>query len=96
MGLERELLDQVLTFLPPKDQEGDEEEPIQMAIIGRPNVGKSSLLNAICGEQRAIVSPIRGTTRDTIDKPHHDGHGEGFEAPSSTSSTGLRCCSHQL
>ena len=62
-----ELLDQVLTFLPPKDQEGDEEEPIQMAIIGRPNVGKSSLLNAICGEQRAIVSPIRGTTRDTID-----------------------------
>ena len=62
-----ELLDQVLTFFPPKDQEGDEEEPIQMAIIGRPNVGKSSLLNAICGEQRAIVSPIRGTTRDTID-----------------------------
>jgi len=62
-----DLLDQVLTFLPPKDQEGDEEEPIQLAIIGRPNVGKSSLLNAICGEQRAIVSPIRGTTRDTID-----------------------------
>ena len=62
-----DLLDQVLTFLPPKDQEGDEEEPIQMAIIGRPNVGKSSLLNAICGEQRAIVSPVRGTTRDTID-----------------------------
>ena len=62
-----EVLDQVLRFLPPKDQEGDEEEPIQMSIIGRPNVGKSSLLNAICGEQRAIVSPIRGTTRDTID-----------------------------
>ena len=62
-----EVLDQVLKFFPPKDQEGDEEEPIQMAIIGRPNVGKSSLLNAICGEQRAIVSPIRGTTRDTID-----------------------------
>ncbi|MFM7549636.1 MAG: ribosome biogenesis GTPase Der [Cyanobacteriota bacterium] len=59
-------LDQVISFLPPTDGEGG-EEPIQMAIIGRPNVGKSSLLNAICGEQRAIVSPIRGTTRDTID-----------------------------
>ena len=61
-----DLLDQVLTFLPPKDEEGEEEEPIQMAIIGRPNVGKSSLLNAICGEQRAIVSPIRGTTRTPL------------------------------
>ncbi|MFM8543974.1 MAG: ribosome biogenesis GTPase Der [Vulcanococcus sp.] len=61
-----DLLDQVISFLPPTDEQGG-EEPIQMAIIGRPNVGKSSLLNAICGEQRAIVSPIRGTTRDTID-----------------------------
>ncbi|MFM7635321.1 MAG: ribosome biogenesis GTPase Der [Cyanobacteriota bacterium] len=61
-----DLLDQVISFLPPTYGEGG-EEPIQMAIIGRPNVGKSSLLNAICGEQRAIVSPIRGTTRDTID-----------------------------
>ena len=61
-----DLLDQVIGFLPPTSEEGG-EEPIQLAIIGRPNVGKSSLLNAICGEQRAIVSPIRGTTRDTID-----------------------------
>ncbi len=61
-----DLLDQVIRFLPPSQEEGG-EEPIQMAIVGRPNVGKSSLLNAICGEQRAIVSPIRGTTRDTID-----------------------------
>ncbi len=61
-----DLLDQVITFLPSTEEE-EGEEPIQLAIIGRPNVGKSSLLNAICGEPRAIVSPIRGTTRDTID-----------------------------
>jgi GTP-binding protein len=61
-----DLLDRLVTFLPPIGVEPD-EEPIQLAIIGRPNVGKSSLLNAICGEKRAIVSPIRGTTRDTID-----------------------------
>ena len=61
-----ELLDRVVSFLPAAAEE-DGEAPIQLAIIGRPNVGKSSLLNAICGENRAIVSPIRGTTRDTID-----------------------------
>jgi GTPase len=61
-----DLLDKVIEFLPPADAE-QTEESIQLAIIGRPNVGKSSLLNAICGEPRAIVSPIRGTTRDTID-----------------------------
>ncbi len=61
-----ELLDQVIGYLP-STPETEQEEPIQLAIIGRPNVGKSSLLNAICGEARAIVSPIRGTTRDTID-----------------------------
>ena len=61
-----DLLDKVISFLPPVGSE-EGEEPIQLAIIGRPNVGKSSLLNAISGENRAIVSPIRGTTRDTID-----------------------------
>jgi GTP-binding protein len=61
-----DLLDQVIAFLP-ATEEVETEEPVQLAIIGRPNVGKSSILNAICGEQRAIVSPIRGTTRDTID-----------------------------
>ena len=62
-----ELLDKVITFLPSTPEQEGLEEPIQMSIIGRPNVGKSSILNSVCGENRAIVSPIRGTTRDTID-----------------------------
>lgn len=61
-----ELLDEMLTHLPPASTEPEEEE-IKVAIIGRPNVGKSSLLNAFVGEERSIVSPISGTTRDTID-----------------------------
>ncbi len=62
-----DLLDHVVELLPPRQPNEDLDEPIQIAIVGRPNVGKSSLLNSICGETRAIVSPIRGTTRDTID-----------------------------
>jgi GTPase len=61
-----EALDQVLAVFPPPTEEIDEDE-ISVAIIGRPNVGKSSLLNAIAGENRSIVSPISGTTRDAID-----------------------------
>jgi GTPase len=61
-----EILDELITYLPPTD--GVPEVPeIKVAIIGRPNVGKSSLLNALIGEKRAIVSPISGTTRDAID-----------------------------
>ena len=61
-----ELLDQVVQFLPPVSEVVETPE-VKVAIIGRPNVGKSSLLNAFVGESRAIVSPISGTTRDTID-----------------------------
>ena len=61
-----ELLDEVITHLPPVDELKEDNE-IKVAIIGRPNVGKSSLLNALTGEQRSIVSPVSGTTRDAID-----------------------------
>lgn len=61
-----ELLDAVIAYLPHNDQLPDVEET-KIAIVGRPNVGKSSLLNAFVGENRAIVSPISGTTRDAID-----------------------------
>ncbi|MEL7008642.1 MAG: ribosome biogenesis GTPase Der [Cyanobacteria bacterium J06643_13] len=61
-----ELLDRVISHLPPVD-ELEEDNEIKVAIIGRPNVGKSSLLNALTGEQRSIVSPVSGTTRDAID-----------------------------
>ncbi|KAF3888296.1 MULTISPECIES: ribosome biogenesis GTPase Der [Nostocales] len=61
-----DLLDALITYLPEtKDIPATEE--IKVAIVGRPNVGKSSLLNAFVGEERAIVSPISGTTRDAID-----------------------------
>lgn len=62
-----ELLDAVLKLLPPGEAEGQEESRVRIAILGKPNVGKSSLLNRILGEERAIVSPTPGTTRDTVD-----------------------------
>lgn len=61
-----DLLDQVIAHLPPAASLA-EADAINVAIVGRPNVGKSSLLNAFVGEKRAIVSPISGTTRDAID-----------------------------
>ena len=62
-----DLLDLVIDKLPEKYDIENEEDKIMMSIIGRPNVGKSSLLNSICGENRAIVSDISGTTTDSID-----------------------------
>jgi GTPase len=62
-----DLLDEVADLLPEQGQLEQRPEEIRLAIVGRPNVGKSSLLNAFTGEQRSIVSDIPGTTRDAID-----------------------------
>lgn len=62
-----DLLDEVVKFLPQQPEEDDDDEIIHVAVIGKPNVGKSSLINKISGSQRAIVSDIAGTTRDSTD-----------------------------
>ncbi len=62
-----DLLDAVLSYLPGAPSEEEEENTVTVAVIGKPNVGKSSLVNAIAGEERAIVSDIAGTTRDATD-----------------------------
>ncbi len=64
-----DLLDAVISEFPPEEAEEEEEDAIKVAIIGKPNVGKSSLINNILGEERLIVSNIPGTTRDAIDSP---------------------------
>ena len=62
-----DLLDEVLKYLPADEEEEVDDSTIKVAVIGKPNVGKSSLINAISGEERAIVSNIAGTTRDATD-----------------------------
>lgn len=62
-----DLLEAVFENLPPEEEEEYDEDAIKVAVIGKPNVGKSSLTNLIAGEERSIVSDIAGTTRDAID-----------------------------
>ena len=62
-----DMLDEVLKYLPDKNEEEDQQDVIKVAVIGKPNVGKSSIINKICGEERVIVSNIAGTTRDATD-----------------------------
>jgi GTP-binding protein len=70
-----DLLDAIVQALPPAAAEDEDDEAVRIAIVGRPNVGKSSLLNRLVGAERVIVSDVPGTTRDAIDtRAHVDGH----------------------
>ena len=62
-----DLLDECVKYFPPEGEDEEDDDRIQVAIIGKPNVGKSSLTNKILGQQRTIVSNVAGTTRDAID-----------------------------
>ena len=64
-----DLLDRLVELLPEGDDDEDDDGVVRLAVIGRPNVGKSSLVNAFLGRERVIVSEIAGTTRDAIDTP---------------------------
>ena len=69
LGIE-DLVDAIVEALPPEvPDEAEDEDRVAVAVVGRPNVGKSSLVNALLGEERVIVSPIPGTTRESIDVP---------------------------
>ena len=69
-----DMLDEVVSHFPEKSEEEEEDERPRIAIVGKPNVGKSSIINKLLGEQRVIVSDIAGTTRDAIDTEIvHDG-----------------------
>ena len=62
-----DLLDACVRLFPPEEEEEEEDDAIHVAVIGKPNAGKSSLINRILGEERVIVSDVAGTTRDAID-----------------------------
>jgi len=63
----RDFTQAILEMLPPEDEEPEKEDLIRVAVIGRPNVGKSSLINKLIGRERSLVSPTPGTTRDPVD-----------------------------
>ena len=71
-----DLLDACVAYFPPEDEEEPEDDAIKVAVIGKPNAGKSSLVNKILGEQRVIVSDVAGTTRDAIDSRFENDKGK--------------------
>lgn len=71
-----DLLDACVALFPNESEFEDDKEQIKVAVVGKPNVGKSSLINKILGEQRVIVSDIPGTTRDSVDTPFENSFGK--------------------
>ncbi len=71
-----DLLDECVKYFPDSDEEQEEDETIKVAVIGKPNVGKSSLVNCILGEKRTIVSDVAGTTRDAVDSVFENKYGK--------------------
>ena len=71
-----DILDKVIEFLPTDVDEEDDKESIRVAVIGKPNAGKSSIINRFTGEERVIVSDMAGTTRDAIDTPVENKYGK--------------------
>ena len=71
------MLEEICSYFPDPEEEADEQGAIQIAVVGKPNAGKSSLVNRILGEDRVMVSDIAGTTRDAIDTRFTD-NGEDF------------------
>ena len=97
-----DLLDRIVELLPEGEETSPRTTPIRLAVIGRPNVGKSSLVNRFLGEERVIVSEVAGTTRDAIDMPlvverpqadarRHRRHAPPVEGRRTRSSTTPRC-----
>lgn len=71
-----DLLDECLKHFPEEGEYEEDEDAIHIAVIGKPNVGKSSIINRILGQERVIVSDIAGTTRDAVDTPFENEHGK--------------------
>ncbi len=70
-----DLLDECVRHFPPAEEEKEDADAVKIAFIGKPNVGKSSIINRILGEERVIVSDVAGTTRDAVDTPFENSYG---------------------
>ncbi len=70
-----DLLDECMKYFPTEEAEAEEDDAVKLCFIGKPNVGKSSIINRILGEERVIVSDVAGTTRDAVDTPFENEYG---------------------